>query len=232
MDRGRVDEAITQYELALRAGSGRESHRHLSPAIVENSLGNALAQKNEVELAIDHYRRALQLRRDFTDARSNLAAMLARKGELSAAISEYQQVVDTPPEEATYHQRLAGMLVKANREREALVHYRRAAELAPASLDALNALAWMLARSSDPGIHNPVEALRIATHANRVSRGTDPVVLRVLAASYAGSGQPNKAVAAVQQALPLTPAYPGLGPLLTAELARYRALLRSNGLTR
>lgn len=223
MERGRVDEAIVHYRMALGAGSRAESRTHLSPAIVENSLGNALAQKGELAAAIRHYRKALELRPDFSDARSNLAAMLTREGDLSAAISEYQQVVDVPPEDSACHQRLAEMLVKANRFSEAVAHYRRAVELAPNLVDNINALAWLLATNSDPAIRNPADALRFATRANDMTGNKDPVVLRILAASYAASGRSAEAVTTAERAMSLAGSgYPGLASALEVELAHYR----------
>jgi tetratricopeptide (TPR) repeat protein len=222
MKRGRVDDAIAQYNLALRGGTRAESHNHLSPAIVENSLGNALAQKSDLDAAIIHYRKALELRPDFSDARSNLSAMLFRKGDIPAAILEYQKVVATPPEDAACHQRLATMLVKTNRSREALAHYRRAFELAPDSLDAINALAWMLATSSDPAVRNSAEALHLAVRANQQTSGKDPVVLRILAASYTASGRSAEGVTTAERALTFTHDA-ALISALNSEIKLYRA---------
>jgi protein O-mannosyl-transferase len=223
MSRGQVDDAIKHYIEALRVGSGRETHNHLSPAIVENSLGNALARKRDLDSAILHYRNAIELRTDFTDARTNLATILIRKGRIAEAISEYEKAVTFPPEDVILHQQLAALLIQANRPREAVAHYRRAVEIAPDSLDPLNALAWMLATASDPGLKDGPEALSLATHANSLTGGKDPVVLRILAAAHYSCGQSTEAIAAAEQAVTLARNNPTLTGALQAEIKVYSA---------
>ena len=226
MRRGRIDEAIDHYQAALRVGARFETHTRLSPAIVHNSLGNALALKGDIAGAIGHYRVAAELRPELTDARTNLAAMLRRQGDLAAAIAEYQEVVSVPPFDGGSQRDLAAMLVEANRIPEAVVHYRRALELSPDSLDALNALAWILATSADPGVRAPLEALRLAERANRLTGGDDPMVLRILAAAYASTGRLSEASSAAQRALFLAGSNDTLVRALETEIERYRSASR------
>jgi tetratricopeptide (TPR) repeat protein len=128
--RGEVDEAISHYEKALNIGSGnRETHYHLSVALLHTSLGNALAQKGRFNEALIHYRKAVELRDDFADAHSNLAALLARKGETAEAIAHYEKALAIPPEDGPSHVRLARLLLQLGRKDEAVAHYRRALEL-------------------------------------------------------------------------------------------------------
>jgi protein O-mannosyl-transferase len=130
LQRGKLDDAIFHYQEALRINPGYDTPNQLSPAIIENSLGNAFARKGDLDAAVAHYRRALQIRPRFADAASNLAAMLYRKGDLTGAISECEKVVNLPPEDSASHQRLAALLMQAQRPREAIDQYRRALELA------------------------------------------------------------------------------------------------------
>jgi protein O-mannosyl-transferase len=128
--KGRVDEAIPHYEKALNIRSdNRETHYHLSPALLHTALGNALAEKGRLDDAQAHYRKAIELRDDFADAHSNLAALLARKGETAEAIVHYEKTLAIPPEDAPSHVRLARLLLQLGRKSEAATHYRRALEL-------------------------------------------------------------------------------------------------------
>lgn len=128
--KGRVDEAIPHYEEALSIRSdNRETHYHLSPALLHTVLGNALAGKGRLDEALAHYRKAIELRDDFADAHSNLAALLARKGETAEAIAHYEKALAIPPEDAPSHIRLARLFFQVGRKDEALAHYRRALEL-------------------------------------------------------------------------------------------------------
>jgi protein O-mannosyl-transferase len=202
MRRGRVDDAISHYEKALKLSSNnRETHYHLSIALLHNNLANALAQKGQLDEAIVHYRKAVELRDDFADAHSNLAAMLAQKGQAAEAIVHYEKALAIPPEDEAAHLRLAAMLLQTGREKEAIAHYRRALELAPRSVVALNALAWVLATSPNVVMRDGHEAVAFAEKASQLSDGKNPVVLRTLAASYAESGRFPEAVVAAQGAL-------------------------------
>jgi tetratricopeptide (TPR) repeat protein len=128
--RGQLDGAIAHYEEALKIGSdSRETHYHLSRALLHASLGNALAQKGRLDEALDHYRKAVELRDDFADAHSNLASLLAWKGEMAEAIAHYEKAIALPPEDAPSHIGLAKLLLEVGRRDEAVSHYRRALEL-------------------------------------------------------------------------------------------------------
>jgi protein O-mannosyl-transferase len=222
VERGRIDEAIVHYHAALAVSKNREMRNHLSAALLHNSLGNALARKGSIDDAIANYRKALQLRNDFSDARSNLAAMLLRKGRIGDAITEYEKVVAIPPEDAKSHSRLAGLLLQAGRTKEATAHYQRALEIDPQSIEILNHFAWILATNSNAEIRIGAKAVMLAERANRLRDGKDPGVLRTLAASYAEARRFADAVATAENALRLTND-PALAQMLKTDIEGYRA---------
>jgi tetratricopeptide (TPR) repeat protein len=128
--RGQVDDAISHYQKAVNIRSdNRETHHHLSVALLHASLGNALTRKGRLDEALVHYRKAIELRDDFADAHSNLASLLARKGETAEAIAHYEKALGIPPEDATSHLGLAKLLLQLGRNNEAVAHYRRALQL-------------------------------------------------------------------------------------------------------
>jgi tetratricopeptide (TPR) repeat protein len=130
LKRGQVDDAISHYEKALNIrADNRETHYHLSVALLHASLGNALVQKGRLDEAQVQYRKAVELRDDFADAHSNLASLLARKGETAEAIAHYEKALALPPEDALSHIGLAKLLFDLGRRNEAVAHYRRALEL-------------------------------------------------------------------------------------------------------
>jgi tetratricopeptide (TPR) repeat protein len=148
LERGQWDDAIWHYEQALAASDDRESHSHMSAALVHNNLAIALARNGRFEEAATHLRRAIELRDDFADAHANLGAMLARKGDTAGAIIHYEKALRVPPEDAPSHLSLAALLWRIGRKDEALAHYRRALQIAPGSVPKLNALS----KSFDPPV--------------------------------------------------------------------------------
>jgi tetratricopeptide (TPR) repeat protein len=129
LDRGQIDQAIWHYERAL-AGIGEAEHSsHLSPAIVHNAFGVALARKGLEQEAIAHYRTAIALRNDLSDAHTNLATALLGSGATAEAIEHFRKAASLPPQDANSHFRLAVALERSGQRAEALSEYRRALEL-------------------------------------------------------------------------------------------------------
>jgi len=128
-DRGQIDEAISHYERALAAIGEAERSSQLSPAIVHNALGIALARKGLDQEAIAHYRKAIALRPDLADAQTNLATALLASGATAEAIEHFRKAASVPPQDANSHFRLAVALERAGQRTEALSEYQRALEL-------------------------------------------------------------------------------------------------------
>ena len=68
--RGRIEEAITHYSVALRINPDN--------AKAHNALGNALVSQGKLEEAIAHYSAALRINANYTEARDNQRAAQAR----------------------------------------------------------------------------------------------------------------------------------------------------------
>ncbi|HSP45464.1 MAG TPA: tetratricopeptide repeat protein, partial [Chthoniobacterales bacterium] len=223
LSRDQVDEAISHYEKALNIRSdNRETHYHLSVALLHAGLGNALMRKGRLDDALIHYRKAVELRDDFADAHSNLASLLARKGETAEAVAHYEKVLTIPPEDAASHLDFARLLLQLGRQNDAVAHYRRALEIAPHSVEVLNAFSWVLATSSDHSLRNGPEAAMLAEKANQLSNGKNPFALRALAASYAELGRRPEALDIAQRALQLTK-NPALARSLERDIQSYQS---------
>ena len=93
-------------------------------------------------------------------------------------------------------------------------------------------MAWLLATSPEESLRNGSKAVELAQQANELVNGNSPVILRVLAAAYAETGDFPKAIEAGQQALALAgkAQNSGLVNALQQELTLYRAKspVRSN----
>jgi hypothetical protein len=80
----------------------------------------------------------------------------------------------------------------------------------------------MLATSPDPAVKNATEALYLAGHADQLTHGMDPMVLRILAASRAACGRSAEAAETAQHALSVTRQNPALRRELEGEIKIYR----------
>jgi tetratricopeptide (TPR) repeat protein len=148
LERGQLDDAIWHYEQALALSGDRESHHHMSAALVHNNLAIALARKGRIGEAMAQLQRAVELRDDFADAHANLAVMLAQQGDTAGAILHFEKALLIPPEDAPSHLGLAALLWRSGRKEEALAHYRRALQIAPGSVPRQNAFSKAINNSA------------------------------------------------------------------------------------
>ena len=63
-----------------------------------DNLGIALAGRGEVDEAIGHYRKALEVQPDYAEAHNSLAAALAGRGQIAEAIAHYRKALEIKPD--------------------------------------------------------------------------------------------------------------------------------------
>ncbi len=93
--------------------------------------GQGFAEHSNWEQAINDYRQAIRLRRDYADAHLGLGDGLAIKGEWGDAVAEYRETVRLKPNDAKSHDRLGWALEHNGDRASALQEYRKSHELAP-----------------------------------------------------------------------------------------------------
>jgi predicted TPR repeat methyltransferase len=131
--RERHAEALEHVEAALR--NDRVNARlHFMAALCQGPLGR-------VDEAIASYRRALQYRPDFVEARANLGYVLEGLGRPDEAADCYRRVLGTHPREWFCLNRLGYCERVAGRPAEAAALLERAASLRPDAAATLNELA-------------------------------------------------------------------------------------------
>ncbi len=97
-----------------------------------NGLGNALLQKGDVDEAIVHYQKALQITPDYSEACCNLGTALLQKGDVDEAIVHYQKALQITPDFAKAHNNLGNAFQKKGRLGEAIEQFNHALEIDPA----------------------------------------------------------------------------------------------------
>ena len=125
---GRIDEAINQYQEAIR----------LKPdyAQVRNNLGIALDKQGQMDAAISQYEEAIRLKPDYADAHYNLGLAFGRKGQVDAAISQFLEATRFAPDDADAHYNLGIGLDKHGQLDEAIQQFKEAIRFAPGHAEA------------------------------------------------------------------------------------------------
>jgi tetratricopeptide (TPR) repeat protein len=193
--KGEVDEAIVHCERAVAMQPNDPDG--------QVSLGDALLQKQRLDEAIVHYQKAMALRPDYFLAHYGLARAFLEKGELDTAVQHCRVALFIRPDDADCHTVLAVALDQKGETADAINHYEKAVQISPKSISAITNLAWLLATSPNDSLRDGNKAVKLAGEANQLLGGTNPVVLRTLAAGYAETGQFAKAIESAEAAIQL-----------------------------
>jgi tetratricopeptide (TPR) repeat protein len=168
--RGKLDEAISQYNQALRIkpnytiarynlanalsrqGKKDEAIEHYREVLctdpnnarAHNNLGNALAGQQEIDEAVIHYRRALQIEPDNPKVHNNLGSALAIKGKFDEAIACFRRALELKADDAEALYNLGYVFELQGQLDDAIEYYQRALEIKPDKANAKERLEAVL----------------------------------------------------------------------------------------
>jgi tetratricopeptide (TPR) repeat protein len=204
-----------------------EKNPNNSDAHIE--IGRALFEKGLLDEASAHFQQALELTPDDPLPRKRayhgLGIVRLKKGRVDEAIINLEKALEVDSNYAAAHASLGKALYQKGRLKEAIAHFEKSVQLLPRVASVHNNLAWMLAACSDPSLRNGPKAVGLAQRANKLSNGTNPLILRSLAAAYAENGQFSQAIETAQRALKFSSkeAQPDLTEAIQKELKIYLA---------
>ena len=113
-------------------------------ALYHGNLGNALLKRQRLDEAAACYRRAIDLRPDFSEIHSNLGYVLRKQGRLNEAVACLRRAVDLAPHNPKAHYNLGEAVEKQGRLEEAATCYRKVIDLQPDVPEAHNNLGFAL----------------------------------------------------------------------------------------
>ena len=113
--------------------------------VAHNNLGFVLAERGQADEAINHYRKALDIRPLYDEAHYNLGNALSGRGAIDEAIFHYGRALDINPADYQSHNNLALALAARGQIDEAMAEFRQALAIKPSYVDAHNNLGLMLA---------------------------------------------------------------------------------------
>jgi protein O-mannosyl-transferase len=100
-------------------------------SVAHLNLGNVLAKRDEIDQAIQHYLRAVELKPDFFKALCNVGSHFLERGELEKAIHYYSDALKINPDHAGAHFKLAEAFAEKGKLNEAIEHNLMAISLQP-----------------------------------------------------------------------------------------------------
>ena len=112
-------------------------------------LGNEYSRRRKFARALEHFRRALELKPDYDLAVFNMANVYRTLGRDDDALVGYQRLLALDPRNALAHQKVAEVLVDQGKLGEAQAALNRALEIQPAMAAARNTLGALRLKQGD-----------------------------------------------------------------------------------
>jgi len=136
---GRTQEAIAQYEQAVRLEPGY--------AEAQYNLGTLLGEAGRLTEAVEHLEQAVRIKPDYVEAEHNLAKALMILGKTREAAAHYEEALRLNPGDAEAEYSLGNALLALGNSQEAIEHWQRAVHLRPDYAEAHNNLGAAFARA-------------------------------------------------------------------------------------
>jgi tetratricopeptide (TPR) repeat protein len=197
-DGGQVEEALPHLEQAVA----------LEPSTPENhyNLGNALLAKGRVAEALDQFQKQVSLRPDDALAQRLFGTVLLDNNLINDATPVLEKAVLLNPSDAAAHFQLGNAYFRRGSTAGAISQYEKALQLKPDNYTACNNLAWILASSPAPQFRNGPLAIELASRADWLTGGANPVIAGTVAVAFAECGKFPNAIATAERARQLAEA--------------------------
>ncbi len=95
------------------------------------NLGSAYSERNQIDKAIQLYKRALEINPELEQPHINLGEALERQNKIDEALVHYKTALKIKPDLPEAHNNIGAILAKQGRTEEAIPYYQRAIDLRP-----------------------------------------------------------------------------------------------------
>ena len=195
---GRLSEALAEYQEAARLlPDNVQAHNNI--AILKDKLGDPPG-------ALAEQLRAVQLNPLSPSLHNGLGIVLTELGRFDEAGAQFMEAERLDPAYPWAHFETGRLRLKQGRDAGATDELREALRLDPDNYQILAYTAQVLAADDHPQVRDGKTALVLATRANTLTGGGQPLVLDVLGMACAETGDFESAQQAAQSALDLAKA--------------------------
>ena len=177
-------------------------------------------QANDLQSALEDYQYAAKIDPEFATAQLGIGRVEHMLGNWDKALTFFEAAVQLDPTNAEILCSRGDLLADMGQYGKALAGYARAIEADPQFAHAYRNGSWLLATCPDPQFRDPENALLGARQALEFDYGQRHVALDTLAAALASTGQYDKAISTLQNALAIAPA--ASKPAYTQRLRLYQ----------
>jgi protein O-mannosyl-transferase len=167
--------------------------------VAHSNLGDALAEKGQIDAAIRQHKQAVRLKPDYAEGHNSLGIALAKKGQTDEAIRQYQETLRLNPAHVNARYNLANALALKGQTDEAIRYYQEAIRVKPDHAEAHGNLGIALAKEgrTDEAILHYQEAVRLRPNLAEARNGLGVALDR--------RGRCDEAIRQLQEAIRLKP---------------------------
>jgi tetratricopeptide (TPR) repeat protein len=195
---GRLTNALAQY---------REAERLASDSVQAHyNIGNALDKLDRPAEALPEQLEAARLNPNAAFLHESAGGVLAELGRFDEALGQFAEAARLDPTYSWAHFQMGKVLLNQDRDAAAIGQFREALRLNPENYQILTYIAHVLAADENPGVRDGKTALALATKANVLTAGTQPLTLDALGMAFAETGDFTNAIEATQKAFDIATA--------------------------
>ena len=209
--KGRHDEAIAEYQKALRIRPGH--------AMANANLMGLYLHLGRLDEAEQQYRVCLAINPEIAEMHYNYGILLRGRGHPERAITAFERALQINPSYADAHLHLGVLLARFGQSSRALTHYRKALEIDQNHRLARYNLAKLLVQQGETS-----ESIQLLSGALREEDEKTAAIEALLANAYASAGQLREAERHGRRAVRLAEKYRQVDLARTARYSLGRSL--------